>query len=87
MADYRESKLAKGDFPGDGHFLKAEASALRAACVALRWHLADVAGLDQPILALQELSDVVRSEVGERASEAIFAALQRTDRVLAEWDA
>jgi hypothetical protein len=87
MAEYRESKIKAGALTGDGHFLKAEASALRAACDALRWHQAEVNGLDQPILALQEVLDVVRSEVGERASVAIMAVLQRADRVLAEWDA
>lgn len=87
MVEYRESQLSAGEFRGNGHFLKAEISALGAACDALRWHRAEAEGLDTPILALQEVVDAFRgSDGGAAGVENMAAAVARAEKVLAEWD-
>lgn len=88
MADYREARLSAGEVRGGGeHFARAEASALRAGIAALRYHRAQVEGLDDPVLALQALVDALGGADEEADSAELQEALRRAEAVLREWEA
>ena len=84
-AEYLEDQLAEWrGSPGGKGFARAELSALRAGIAALRYHLAEVEGLDQPLLALQGLLDAVPESI--RYSESGLAgACRRAKELLEEW--
>ena len=82
MVEYREGRLSASEHGGGGHFLKSEVSALRAGIAALRFHRAQVEGLDDVVLALQGLVDAHRK--GDAVEGA--AALGRAEKVLQEWE-
>ncbi len=90
-ADYLEGQLEGGRGSETGqNFAKAEVSAVRAGILALRYHRAEVEGMDTPILALQELVDALGKQALESESrplptQAVVAAFRRSEVVLEEW--
>ena len=91
MAEFRQQRLDRQEYGRDGgHFMRAELSALDAACKALRWHRAEVEGLDTPLLALSSIVDAL-TEGGDGAIDPVAfpdlrAALARARDVLEEWE-
>lgn len=67
-------------------FAKSERKALKAGILALKYHRADIEGLDQPILVLQELVDAYKKGGPDGEGFRDFrVALERARKLLAEW--
>jgi hypothetical protein len=62
-------------------FARAEVAALRAGIAALKYHRAEVQGLDTVVTVLEQLVEAV----GEEAAWASAPELERARKVLAEW--
>lgn len=66
---------------GGKHFAEGELKAIKAGIAALRYHRADIEGMDTPILALQQLVDAA----GDEAACADWPEVKRARAVLLEW--
>ncbi len=81
-ADHLEGQLS--EWRGSPHgrdFARAELSAVKAGVAALRYHRSEIEGLDQPILALQELVEAVKEEAAWAKSPEVL----RASAILEEW--
>lgn len=85
--DYLEGQIeeAKDTRSASLSYDKAEYSALIAAVLCMKYHRADVEGLDMPILALQALTDANGMAFGQGRSVALKDAWKRVKEVLDEW--
>ncbi len=90
-AEFLEDQIEDGATGPILNFAKGELKALNAGITALRYHRAEVEGLDQPILALEELMQAAEATLGgipgsvER--DRTLAAIRRSVELLAEWEA
>lgn len=90
--EFLEGQIERGEVTGSQlDFIRAERKALDAAIQALKFHRAEVEGLDQPILALQELVDAMGQHAVDTEarpsvpSPRVVQAFRRAETVLKEW--
>jgi len=86
-ATYLERQLSEWPEGRRGQdFVRGELAAVRAGIAALRYHRAEVEGLDAPMLALQELVEAA-ADAGLVAQDGSrwAAAVKRGERLLEEW--